>query len=152
LCSCSRSPPFRPFRIFVGIVALCIAALIVAVAISNRGSEEREKATEAKQQIEREKSAERQRLRWSRIAPSEVELRDRVLNRKQMQLGDSEFTLTASIKNNSDVLLSGFEILVAVSDCKSGGDCERIGEATEMEWTDIPAHQARAISGPSLSL
>jgi hypothetical protein len=134
---------FRAFRILVGVAALGLVGLLVAMVIGNREPEERKQTEEAKQQIEREKSAQRQKIRWSRVAPSNVELRDPSLIRKQ----SDEFTLAASLKNNSDVLLSGFEVQVTVSDCRSSNDCERIGEASELVWTDVPAHQVRAISG-----
>jgi hypothetical protein len=88
---------FRAFRILVGVAALGLVGLLVAMVIGNREPEERKQTEEAKQQIEREKSAQRQKIRWSRVAPSNVELRDPSLIRKQ----SDEFTLAASLKNNS---------------------------------------------------
>ena len=107
-----------------------------------------EAAEQSQSEARKAQAEEYQRILWSKILPSEVELRDPAL--RPQTYGD-EFDLQASAKNLSDKPVGALEIEVTASDCTPRKICEIIGHATIEVWTEIPAQQVRGLSGSYLA-
>jgi hypothetical protein len=135
---------FRSFRKVVGIIALIGVGLIVANNIEAEKNRQQELAEQSQSGARKQRAEEYQRVLWSKISPSEVELRDPTLH--PSTYGD-EFDLQVSAKNLSDQPLGAVEIEVIASDCSPHKVCEVIGHSTIEVWTDIPAQQVRGLSG-----
>jgi len=139
------SPTFR----VVAVILVGLGVLAVMWA-----GDEAQKSTEAAAQAKaREAVAEKQRTEqvealWSKVPASRVELRELALTGEDAFFGN-RYTLSASIKNLSDVELGGFEIQITALDCVARAQCDTVGHATETFWSGnmIPPQEVRGITG-----
>jgi hypothetical protein len=130
----------RMFRIVVGILVL--AGVGWFMVESDKAEKQKVADKTATQAREAKREAHQTEL-WSRVSPSEVELRNPLLS---PQSYGSEFNLTGTVKNLSSQQLGAFEIDVTALDCPPREKCEVIGHSSEVVWADVPPQQVRGIS------
>lgn len=135
---------FRTFRIASALII--VAGLIWFVTENEKTA--RDKATETVQsqknaEISAAKRVDREAKEaqlWSKIPPSQIELRDVVLTPEKF---GSKHALSLSIKNLSGELLGGFKVDVLALDCSAKNRCEVIGKVSDVLWVDVPPQQIR---------
>lgn len=131
-------------RAFIGLILLLVVGLAIYASVEGERDRKEQITKKIETAAEEKREAALQQELWSKVSPSQVELRDPGLT--PPKYGD-DYSLTASIKNLSNEQLSGFEIEVTASDCVPREKCEIVGQSLQRFWANIPPQQIRGITG-----
>jgi hypothetical protein len=143
----AASPGFRLAAILVvGALAAGIYFLVQNAEHESKIAQEQRAAAASAQARAAEEQDAAERLRWGKVSPTEVELRD--LKFTPAYYG--KFDVTAGLKNNSIMPITGVRFYVRAYDCPDGAaqlaQCDKIGGDELSADAMVPPGEVRGIS------
>jgi hypothetical protein len=134
------SPGFRVFALVVAAIIGCGLYYLITKQNSEWAVRQRSQAQAAQEQ------AEAERLRWGKIKPSEVELRDANFQLAYL----NTFNVQGTLKNKAHSPVTGIRFSATAYDCPNGasqwGQCEKIGGNELYAYATVPPNEVRGVS------